>query len=802
MKNKVELLAPAGDLLSVKAAVQNGADAIYVGASSYSARASANNFTIEELKEVIKYAHIRDVKVHLALNTLIKNDEFFDAIYIAQKAYEYGIDAIIVQDLGLATKLIKDFPKLPIHASTQMTINNLNGVKTLERLGFKRIVLAREVSAQEIEYICRNTEVEIEAFIHGALCISYSGQCLMSSMIGGRSANRGKCAQACRLPYELLQDNTVIDNGYLLSPRDLCGLEYIPELIEAGVTSFKIEGRLKSPEYVAIVTKIYRKYIDRYLSGETFEIEQKDKEELCQAFNRGNFSTGHLDRNANQELVYKEKQNNMGIYIGNVANYNDKKGHITLNLNEAVALGDSITFENEPTKYRVSELMFQENNIPFACNNELITIGRMKGKIKPGDKIYKISSKRLFDSAKLTFSGKEYKKIKLQCKIIIKKDLPISVSVFPLKEYDTYKNISVNIKSDIIPELAINQPITKEKIVKQFSKTTDTPFEFAKIDVDLDEGLYIPHLSQINELRRTALEKIEFLVERKFTRVPVEVKKTTFEAKIHTNTKFSLLLSQVNPNFDYNKLEPVDRVYISLRCFRNVKNKNVIKTITSKFDTYIYLPAVINLNYLNLLDSFIASFVASYDIKGFVLSSIGEFAIIQNENYKNLEFISNYTLNVFNDYTIDRLIKNNISTVTLSPELQKNDIKNIKSPINKELIVYGKLKVMTLKYCLLGHSNGCYPKCTAKCRDSEHNYYLRDRMGFLFKVIPNSLQTLSNIYNSKTLSIQYDDLNIDYARIDILEENIDEINNVIRTVKSGKRFEGPDYTNGNINRFV
>lgn len=802
MKNKIELLAPAGDFLSVKAAVQNGADAVYVGASSYSARASANNFTIEELKKVIEYAHVRDVQVHLALNTLIKNDEFFSAISIAEKAYEYGIDAIIVQDLGLAMKLIKYFPKLPIHASTQMTINNLNGVKNLERLGFKRIVLAREVSLQETEYICRNTDIEIETFIHGALCISYSGQCLMSSMIGGRSANRGKCAQSCRLPYDLLQNDKIIDSGYLLSPRDLCGLEFIPELINAGVASLKIEGRLKSPEYVATVTRIYRKYIDIYLSSSNFEIDPKDKNDLLQVFNRGNFSTGHLNRDANQDFVCKEKQNNMGIYIGNVSNYNDKKGHITLNLNESISIGDSITFENEPTKYRVSELMFQNKNIPFACNNEIITIGRMKGNIKPGDKIFKIASKKLSDSAKFTFSGKELKKIKLQCKVTIKENEPVSVSIAPLKEYESYKNISVNIKSEIIPEKAINQPITKEKIITQFSKTTDTPFEFEKIDVDLDEGLYIPHLSQINSLRREALEKIEFLISRKYTRVPVEIKKKSFEQKPYTKTKFSLLLSQMNPIYDYKNLEKVDRVYIPLRCFRNVKNKNAIKDITSKFDTYIYLPAVINLNYLNLLDSFIASFVASYDIKGFVFSSIGELGILQNENYKDLEFIANYTLNVFNDYTVDALENYNISTVTISPELRKQDIQAIHSRINKELIVYGKLKVMTSKYCLLGHSNGCYPKCDVKCKDTEHNYYLKDRMGLLFKVIPNNLQTLSNIYNSKTLSIDYSSLNIDYARIDILEENISEINNIIRTVKSGNRFEGPDYTNGNLNRCV
>ena len=210
----------------------------------------------------------------------------------------------------------------------------------------------------------------------------------------------GRCAQACRLPYELLQNDKVIDSGYLLSPRDLCGLEFIPSLIDAGVTSFKVEGRLKSPEYVAIVTRIYRKYIDMHLSSAPFEIELKDKIDLLQAFNRGNFSSGHLSRDANQDFVCKEKQNNMGIYIGNVANYNDKKGHITLNLNESLALGDSITLENEPTKYRVSELMFQGNNIPFACNNELITIGRMKGNIRPGDKIFKITSKRLSKSLK------------------------------------------------------------------------------------------------------------------------------------------------------------------------------------------------------------------------------------------------------------------------------------------------------------------------------------------------------------------------------------------------------------------
>lgn len=338
MKNKVELLAPAGNFECVKAAVQNGADAVYLGFSSFSARSSAQNFNLEELKKAIDYAHVRNVKIHLALNILIKNNEFSEAIAVAEKAYEYGVDAIIVQDLGLALALINHFPKLPIHASTQMTANDLYSVQSLERLGFKRVVLARELSIPEIEYICRNTKMEVETFTHGALCISYSGQCLMSSMIGGRSANRGKCAQACRLPYSLLENDKVVDNGYLLSPRDLCALEFIPDLIKAGVSSFKIEGRLKSPEYVAVVTRIYRKYIDLYLSEKPYEIDPKDKMDLKQVFNRGNFSSGHLEPKPNLGLVCKEKQNNMGIYIGNVSHYNDKKGHITLNLNESIAI--------------------------------------------------------------------------------------------------------------------------------------------------------------------------------------------------------------------------------------------------------------------------------------------------------------------------------------------------------------------------------------------------------------------------------------------------------------------------------
>ena len=308
---KIELLAPVGDFECLKAAVQNGADSVYFGANMFNARASAKNFDMQTLKEAIEYCNLRNVKSHLTLNILIKNNEFEDAVLLAKKAYEFGVDSIIVQDFGLAKFLIEHFPYMSIHASTQMSVHNLEGALELHDLGFKHVVLARQLAINEIEYICKNCNLETEVFIHGALCISYSGQCLFSSLVGGRSANRGKCAGPCRLPYELVAENAetkegfisklsgrkdkVIDKGYLLSTKDLCGLSYIPRLINAGVTSLKIEGRMKTPEYVATVTKVYRKYIDLSYSDEEYKINEQDLKELMQVFNRGGFSEGHLN---------------------------------------------------------------------------------------------------------------------------------------------------------------------------------------------------------------------------------------------------------------------------------------------------------------------------------------------------------------------------------------------------------------------------------------------------------------------------------------------------------------------------
>lgn len=827
----IELLSPVGDFECLKSAVQNGADTVYFGSSSFSARAFASNFSDDDLKKAICYAKVRGVKTNLTLNTLLKNDELPGAIALAEKAYNYGIDAIIVQDLGLARYLIKNFPGLAVHASTQLSVHNLDGVLELQKLGFSRVVLSRELSLQEIEYICQNSKVEIEVFVHGALCISYSGQCLFSSMVGGRSGNRGKCAQPCRLPYELLcsiSDTNVniatkstpnydtykmksIDKGYLLSPRDLCGLDYLPDLVKAGVSCLKIEGRMKTPEYVATVTRIYRKYLDLAInSSSSYKIETQDMQDLLQVFNRGEFSTGHLSKSANRDLIYPEKSNNMGIFLGNVSNFNNNKGHITFTTHANLKVGDTIAIENrkhETSLYTVSELMIKDKNIPQANIGNKIKIGRMKGDIFVGNKIYKMSDKLLTKSA-LDTLDKELRKTDLSCKLTVKRNQPIRLTVLG------QNGIKIFTESTNIPEVATNSPITQERLIAQLSKTNNTPFHFKNIDVDLDDGLFIKGISCINELRRQALVEYEEKLIYSFSRClpPHPIPKYTTENSLSTITPdskhitqqkcISLLLNLINPDFDYSKLKNIDKIYIPFKYFILKGFESSLYSITNKFDTYIYIPTIIRNNYNKLIKNNLTNILKSYNIKGFVVSNIGNFELLKN--YKDYEFICNYTFNIFNNLSITELPCN---TITLSSELNKSDLQKISyigssnSP-KTELIVYGRTPLMNSNYCLLGKSNKCYTSCKHLCNSTSSKFFLKDRLGFLFRVVPDNIDTVTTIYNSKITSVEHKDVLVDSVRIDALDESIDELNLIIDTVKSGKKLEGSDYTNGNFNRDI
>lgn len=808
----MELLAPVGNLDCLKAAVQNGADSVYFGSNSFSARAFATNFDLTTLEQAILYAKLRNVKTNLTLNTLVDNSELKEAIHIAKKAYEFGIDAIIVQDLGLAKHLLDTLPDLPIHGSTQMTIHNLEGALELEKLGFTRAVLARELSLSEIEYICKNSNIEIETFIHGALCMSYSGQCLFSSMIGGRSGNRGKCAQPCRLPYELISTDSkktiTLDKGYLLSPKDLCGLSYIPSLLQAGVDCLKIEGRMKSADYVATVTRIYRKYIDMAKNSTSpYIIDENDKKDLLQVFNRGGFSNGHLDNEPNTNLVYKEKPNNIGLYLGNISKYNADKGLISLTLNENLSLGDTVSFEKEDTKYKVSELMKKSANILEGKINEKVTIGRMKGNIHIGDKVFKMASKALSQEALATISdAKETKKIPLTARIILKKGEPIvlTVQAIPMPN-NIYNHLSVSLTSEISPIEAKNKPLDAERVIAQLSKTTATQFEFKNISVILDDNTFIPSISILNELRRTSLSKIEELAIQKIQRTfPTSSITLSKSSPIATQKEISICLQDLHPEMDYTKLVGVDHVYVPLRYFANAKYKATIQSIAQHFNLYLYMPTIIKANYRNLLSNNIERALEEFNIKGIVCSNIGGIVLISElNNYysKKINYIANYTLNVFNSATAETLLALGFDKITISPEANKKVICDISSTTgpHSELIVYGKIPVMTANYCLLGKTNKCYPTCGAHCQDYVQ-YSLKDRLGFTFPIQPDNIQTVTTIYNSKITSIDSKEFNVASLRINILEESIEQINHIVQMTLLGKKLEGQEYTNSNLNR--
>lgn len=843
----IELLSPVGDFDCLKAAVQNGADSVYFGGSLFNARYNAHNFDADELKQAIQYAKLRNVKVDFTLNTLIKNNEFADAVELANYVYSLGVDAIIVQDLGLARYLIKNFPDLPIHASTQMTIHNLHGVKELEELGFKRAVLSRELSLDEIQYICKNTNIEIETFIHGALCISYSGQCLFSSSIGARSGNRGKCAQPCRLPYKLFSTNNpnqklnqnksdtnndiCLDSGYLLSPRDLCGLNYIPQLINAGVSCLKIEGRMKSPEYVATVTKIYRKYIDLAYSQKDYIIDQNDVDELMQVFNRGGFSSANFESTPNRNYVFKEKPNNIGIYIGNVSKLNKEKGLVRLTLKNNVQIGDKISFEKEEHKYTISELMSNNSNLREANSGDTVVIGRMKGNLHLGDKVYKLTdavkSKKIDE-----FIQKENKKIPLSAHIIVKKGVPLSLEVTSCdKENGNYFSMSAKSVLDILPIDAITNPISEDRIKEQLCKTTNSQFEFKYIKIDLDDNTYVPKISYINQLRRECLEKLEEQAIQRFSRDKKNIELSSINSNINNiaqnssgksiiiqnnsdksvtgsintnneNAKICLLLNELDLDYDYSKIDNTDNVYVPLKYFKNKQYGEIIETLARNNNLYIYLPTVLKDNFRNFYFNDIDTIIKKYKIKGLICSNLSCINYFSNMKGK-LDLVANYTFNVFNNYTINELAEIGIKRVMLSPELDESNLKNIanNSIIPTEVLVYGKLVLMNIGYCLLGSSNLCYPRCDMKCKENS-KFYLKDRLNMDFRIIPDNIQTISTLYNSKINSISYSNIKPNFVRISILDENIDEINEIIKCVKNDKPFTGPNFTKGNFNKTV
>ena len=420
----------------------------------------------------------------------------------------------------------------------------------------------------------------------------------------------------------------------------------------------------------------------------------------------------------------------------------------------------------------------------------------MKGNINLGDKIYKISDKELSSIAKNSYQ-KENIKQDLICNLKIHHDEKIHIKI-DCKNF----NCSVDYVYDYIPQIAQNASITESKIIDQFNKTLDTEFSFSEFNIDLENNLFIP-ISTLNDIRRTGISMIREKIIKGFKKENLEIPYTYDAPNTKTqnlSSKISLLLN--NLDIDYLKLSQVDKLYIPLKYFGNSRYFKELKYFSDNFNLYIYMPTIIRKNKIDLSKKIIEKSIKEFNLKGFVISNLSQIILIP-ECSKNLDIIANYTLNIYNTNSSKTLRDLNFSTITLSPELDEDGFLNLceKETLPKELIVYGKIPVMTMNYCVLGKSNKCYNTCKKLC-NLNNKYYLKDRMGFLFRVIPDNLQTISTIYNSKIFSIKSSDFDTTFSRIDILDENVLEINNIIKTIKNGDRFEGKDFTNGNLRREI
>ena len=588
----------------------------------------------------------------------------------------------------------------------------------------------------------------------------------------------------CRLPYTLLKDGKEKEYGYLLSSKDVCTLDMIPELINSGVKSFKIEGRMKSKEYVGIVTSIYRKYIDLAESGKEYKVDKKDREALMQIFNRGGFSTGYLKGKLGKEMMYIDKPNHVGVNLGKVISYNPNKTLVKVKLENEVNLGDSISINNSSCK--ISELMIENRNIKTGNAGQIVTIGRIKGKIFKEDIVYKTVSEILNKEIDQKIT-KENIKRKISAKIYLKKNENIKLEI-----KDGQTGIKVIKEGLTKVEESKNNGISEERIKEQLSKTGNTPFKMKSIDVQMDSNITIA-ISSLNSIRRDAIEELEKRLLDSFKKnKQIEFQSKNSIRRECKDIKVSVSFNNLKGNINYENLKNINNVYIPFKFF--IEKKEIVNKICNKFDTYILMPNITKSNYEKLLEQNLDG-ILNKNIKGIVISNLSHLELL-GKYKKNLEIIANYTLNIANDYTIEELKKFGVSKYIISPEADKEEIESLSNQLQKELIVYGRALLMTTEYCLIGS----YKNCTAPCTNGV--YKLKDRMGFEFPIYTDRVNCNNLIYNSKTTSINYKNLNVDWVRIDILEETEEEIQNIINIHKKGERLEGQNYTNGNLNREI
>lgn len=756
----VELLAPAGSREALVAAVENGANAIYLAGNAFGARAYASNFDREALREAIHFAHLRRVAIHVTVNTIVADEEMGPLRDYLRFLYEAGADAVLVQDLGVARVVHETVPDLPLHASTQMSVSSLEGVRALAELGFTRVVLARELSLKEIRHICAHAPVEIETFMHGALCVCYSGQCLMSSMIGGRSGNRGRCAQPCRLPYTLVDEKgqDVLGDkagSYLLSPRDLSTIDVIPDLIEAGVSSLKIEGRMKRPEYVATVVRTYREAIDTYYAGKGYAVTQEERDDLAQIFNR-DFTTAYLEGRPGKAMMSDRRPNNRGLLIGRVTAYDWDARIVTVKLSGRLGLGDQVDFWVKvggrvtatisaltDAKGRAVEEGQAGDTVSFAIPSA----------VRDHDRVFKVYDARLMERAKETYaSGAPVRRIPVAIAVRAAVGEPLTVT---LCDAEGHRGEG---RTDFIGEPARKRPLSEEIIRKQVSRLGTSVYEMKSLHCDIAGEVMVP-MSEINEARRKAVEALDALrlkeiearehrPEPKFTdRIARPTpKKAHFLVAVDTLGKAEAALSAGADGILFGG-ESYEHRVIAPEEYERAWQMAREAGARIDFNT----PRIVHDGQQKHVERLLAAF-AAFPPDAVHVHNIAMLALVRR--LTDFAIHADYSLISYNKQTLAFLKDYGVAGATLSPELTAKEIRQLakESPLPLTCIVHGRLELMVSNYCVTGSFlGGCGEgPCTQPC--TRGHFALKDRKDALFPLAMDQFCHM-HVLNSKVLSM-------------------------------------------------
>ena len=784
MNKELELLAPVGSFESLKAAVQNGANAVYLGGKEFSARASANNFDREELIEAIKYAHIRGCKVFVTVNTLIKQDEIEDFLEYIKFLYDIQVDALIIQDIGMAVLIKKELPDFELHASTQMSAHSLDDVIYLEKIGFKRVVLARELNVDEIKYITDNCKADIEVFVHGALCVCYSGQCLMSSVLGTRSGNRGRCAQPCRQKYKLYnidEDKYLETNGeYLLSPRDLNTVENIGKVVDANVLSLKIEGRMKRPEYVATVISAYRDAIVNYIESKDSKIDSERIEELYTIFNR-KFTCGYILGEVGEDIMNSNKPNNRGLYIGKAISYNPKSKKLKIKLEKSLKKGDGLNIGGGT----VGRIIKGKEISDYAKAGEVVEIDYI-GKVANGTEIFKTSDGMLIDRVRKSYEeDKEYIKIPLNAKLEVSLGKKAKLTL-----EDSDGNI-VTVSGEKDAEKAIKVALSSEKAEKQISKMGDTPFRLENFEPLIEEGVSIA-ISELNNIRRKAIDELSekrIYVDRSKANLSVERDLAIKKIFDENNDNLKVNVSCKNLEQLRSAIEKdVDNIY-----YKDVYTLNEAVNIAREHSRKIsfYMPRIIRSKENNIykaLENIEAANIEYLD--SFRVSNYGEIERIKSI-YPNKKIKISSWMNVINDESIKYYDSINADTICLSQEVSMMQIRNlsedVKSKANLEYLVYGHTEMMISEYCPMGVLTKDCKKNKRDAMCSKSIYALESSEGEKFRLSQDE-NCRTTIYSDETVCL--------------LEEVEDLYEEGIKNIELAFYFEGASETSNVIEKFV